>query len=91
VKGESAAEDVAKNQMVEEASRLSIEPTSLSELLDLMGYKGRAKSISFTGAIRADDFAPKPKDGVIRESTGSTSFRDRIPLRRRDQPSRTSY
>ena len=75
----------ALTPMLNDAVKLGIEQTSLDELLDLMGYAGRARSVSFTGVVRPGDFAPKPRDGVTAISTGSTSYSKRTPLPRRDQ------
>ncbi len=73
--------------MLNSASQLGIEQTSLNELLDLMGYAGRARSVSFRGVLRPGDFAPQPLEGVIRSSDGITSFRERSPIRRTRLPS----
>ena len=82
-------QNAALSPMLDSAALLGIERTSIDELLDLMGFAGRAKSVSFAGLSRPGEFAPQPQDGVTRSSTGSTSFRKRpaMPRRNRLNPS----
>ena len=76
----------AANDMLNEAKLLTIERMSVTELLDLMSPPGRARVVSYGGAPKKGDFAPKAEGGIIQESTGSTSFRKRTPTPRRDRP-----
>lgn len=71
--------------LLQKADDLSIERMSVSELLDLMGYAGRSRAVTYDGVLRPGDFAPKP-EGVIRSEPTSTKFRPRTPLKRRDRP-----
>ena len=76
------------NEMVNEARDLSIERMSVNELLDLISPPGRARVVTYGGAPRKGDFAPEARSGVIRASTGSTSFRKRTPTPRRNRPTK---
>ena len=76
------------NDMVGMAKDLTIERMSVTELMELLSPPGRAHSVSYNGVLRPGDFAPKPRAGFIRESTGSTSFRKRTPTPLRDFPKR---
>ena len=75
------AANTARTPMLDAARQLGVEQMSLSELLEKMGYAGRARSVSYTGAINPSDVLLKPRDGSRQKRT----FRERTPLRRRNQ------
>jgi hypothetical protein len=74
--------------MLRLAKDLTIERMSVTELLELMSPVRRARSLTFNGAAGPGDFPPKAREGPVRESTGSNSFRKRTPLPRRNRPKR---
>ena len=74
-------------QMMNDAKMLTIEQMSVSELLELMSPPGRARSLIY-GAGKVGDFAPTPREGGARVSTGTTSFRKRTPTPVRRRPAR---
>ena len=71
--------------LLQMAEDLSVERMSVSELLDLMGFAGRSRAVTYDGVLRPGDFAPE-REGVIRRTPTSTDFRPRKPLPRRSTP-----
>lgn len=75
----------AGQKIIEAARNLSVERMALEELLDLMGYAGRARTESYNGVLRPGDFAVEPHNDVNRSSTGTTSYGKRDATPRRDR------
>ena len=83
VVGQGNIEKEAKD-LLQQADEMSVERMSISEFLDLMGYAGRSRAVTYDGVLRPGDFAPKPS--ARRSQPASTQFRPRAPLPRRSQP-----
>lgn len=71
--------------LLQQAEDLSVERMSVSELLDLMGFAGRSRAVTYDGVLRPGDFAPKA-ERTPRAMPTSTKFRPRSPLPRRSTP-----
>lgn len=82
---EFTTEDNEARALLNQSEDLAIEQMSVSELLDLMGYAGRSRAITYDGVLRPGDFAAE-REGVLRSTPTSTKFRSRRPLTRRTSP-----